>query len=442
MLFYCPPLYNIRSCEWGYVMVTDKDREIIRSLARKWMELASMPVMNERKKLWGAVNDLHQIRPVILIETSPIEGFVEETELQCENKYLRAVERNMLDNVRHAEEVGDDIVLEPYYRIGWQIDFSSFGVDVETKPAVTSGGSSLGYSFNFPIQGPEDLNKLAPRNISVDRETSLANKTMLEECMGDILPVRIGNYDPFLVNPGNEEWAGLFFHGLTWQIYRFIGNDNLLYWVYDQPETIHKLMRYMTDERRRTYEYIQKESLLVPNTDNQMAGPRHYGYVSELPAADDEQNVQLKDLWCWPESQEANIISPEMYNEFVLPYLAELSNMFGLSYYGCCEPVHDRLESIKKAIPNLRAVSVSGWSDFRKVAEMLGKEYVYSRKPTPAYLSGANPDWDLVEKDMKKTFEVTRDSNLQLLFRDLYTIDGDRPRLRKWVDLAKGIFGI
>ena len=31
------------------------------------------------------------------------------------------------------------------------------------------------------------------------------------------------------------------------------------------------------------------------------------------------------------------------------------------------------------------------------MAEMLGKKYVFSRKPTPAYVSGPNPDWDLAE---------------------------------------------
>ena len=211
-------------------MISDNDRKTIRELAGRWMDFASMPVMEERKKLWRAVNDLKQIRPVILIETSLVDGFVEEGEVLCEDGLLRAIERNMRDNIRHAEEVGDDIILEPYFRVGWQIDFSSFGVDVATIPAVSSDGSSLGYSFNFPIQSPEDLSKLVERKISVNREKTNEKKAILEDIMGDILPVRIGNYDPFLGELGNEEWAGLYFFGLTWQVFRFIGNDHLLYW--------------------------------------------------------------------------------------------------------------------------------------------------------------------------------------------------------------------
>jgi hypothetical protein len=164
--------------------------------------------------------------------------------------------------------------------------------------------------------------------------------------------------------------------------------------------------------------------------------------VSDLPHADSPDPVRLKDLWGWAESQEFESISPAMYREFVLPYLAKLSARFGLVYYGCCERVDDRLETIIEAIPNLRSVSVSGWSDFARTAEILGKKYVYSRKPTPAYLSGPNPDWDLLEKDMKDTYRVTRNSNLEILFRDVYTTNGDRTRLRKWVEMTKSIFNI
>jgi hypothetical protein len=424
-------------------MITAKDRERIRYLANRWAEHASEPVMAERKRLWKAVHDLKAVRPMILVETSPIEGFVLPEELTCEDPFLRAVERNMCDNLRHAEEVGDDIVFEPYYRLGWQIGDSGFGVPVEVKPALMAHDeTSLGYTFNFPIKKPEDIGKLKKRTFHVDRKKTARYREMLEEVMGDLLPVRVANYDPFMVDSGNEEWTGMFFFGLTWQIYRFIGNDGLMYWLYDAPEAIHTLMSYMLDDRLRLFEFLEAEGLLETNTDNQMAGPRSYGYVSDLPGPDFVGPVTLKNLWGWPESQEATIISPAMYREFVLPYLAKLSARFGLVYYGCCEPVDDRLELIMESIPNLRSVSVSGWADFDKVGELLGSRYVYSRKPTPAYLSGSSPDWDLVEGDMQKTYAATRNCNVEILFRDLYTIDGERPRLRKWVDMTRAVFGM
>jgi hypothetical protein len=433
--------------------LTEKEKIRIRDLAKRWMEIAGEPVMEERKRLWQAVNDLKMERPVILIETSCIDGFLTPDDLVCENPFFREVEQQMVRWIRQFEEVGDDIILEPYFRMGWQIDESSYGVDVEMKPGLDGAGeTSLGYTFNFPIQEPEDFPKLKTRNISVDRPKTERYRAALEDAFGDTLPVKVGNIDPLSPFEGDPEWVGMFFFSLTWQIFRFIGNDNLLYWVYDEPDMIHRLMEYMTDDRLRMFNYLEEQKLIVPNTDNQMAGPRHYGYVSELPAPDKAETegsgkgsgqTSLKDCWGWPESQESVNISPEMFKEFVLPYYARLAKEFGLVYYGCCEPVDDRIDYIKEAMPNLRAVSISGWADFELMAEKLGREIVYSRKPTPAYLSGARPDWELAEQDMKKTYEATKKngSNVQLLIRDLYTINGERPRLKKWVDMTKSILG-
>ena len=423
--------------------ISAADRLRIREWAKRWRDLAALPIMADRKRQWAAVHDLRMERPMILMETSSIQGFVEASELQCENPLLRAVERNMRDMVRHAEEVGDDLVVEPYYRIGWQMDLPGFGVPVEMKPATTqTGETSLGYTFNFPIATPEDIGKLQCRSFGVHRERTLRMKAVLEDLMGDLLPVRVGNYDPFLVEPGDEGWTGMFFFGLTWQVYRFIGNDGLLYWLYDDPEAIHKLMQYMLDDRLRLFDFMERENLLVPNTDNQMAGPRGYGYVSELPGPDVAGPAALKQMWGWAESQETTMVSPAMFKEFFLPYLAKLSERFGLIYYGCCEPVHDRLDLIMEAIPNLRSVSVSGWADFQKIGDMLGDKYVYSRKPTPVFLSGPNPQWESVESDMKKTRAATKNCNVEILFRDLYTIDGDRRRLKKWVEMTRSIFNM
>jgi len=428
-------------------MISQTDRSVLRELAAQWMELAALPVMAERKRLWRAVHDLEAQRPVILFETGWIDGFVAESELLCEDEFLRTVEKSMRITLRHAKELGDDIVVEPWYRIGWRMKFSDYGVPVDVHTPTQPDASSIAYSFSFPIATPDDIKKLRKRTIAVDRERTLRFMGMLEDVMGDILPIKVGNIDPFIYEFGIEEYGdtgfnGNFFFGLTWQVYRFLGNDRLLTWVYDEPEAVHALMAYMLDDRIALFEYLEREGLLVANTDSQMAGPRSYGYVSALPEPEALRAAALKDLWGWAESQESESISPAMYEEFVLPYLAKLAERFGLVYYGCCERVDDRLPPILEAMPNLRSVSVSGWSDLQKTADMLGKDYVFSRKPTPAYISGARPDWGLLEQDMKDTYAAARDLNVEILYRDVYTTNGDRARLRKWVDMTKSIFQI
>jgi hypothetical protein len=96
-----------------------------------------------------------------------------------------------------------------------------------------------------------------------------------------------------------------------------------------------------------------------------------------------------------------------------------------------------------QAIPNLRSVSVTPWADLDKVAEMLGPRYVYSRKPDPVPISGATPHWERAEADLRRTYEATaaRGCPVEVLFRDVYDVGGDRTRLTQWVSLARSVLG-
>ncbi|MCL1854741.1 MAG: hypothetical protein FWF86_03320, partial [Clostridia bacterium] len=280
-----------------------QDVSRIRSLAEKWAELASLPAMRERKRLWTDLHSLRPTRPMILVEPNDIFNYVEQRELQCQDEYLRNVEYLMLETIRHAEEVGDDIVVEPYLRIGWDVAFSGFGVDVRMISAEALDSSRLGYVFNSPVQTPEDIKKLIPREIRINRELSLNRLAMLQEMLSGILDVRLGNFDHFdSARQGYDAWVGLYFFGLSWQLHRFVGMDRMMYWYYDFPEAMHALMRYVTEDRKRLFTLLEKEGCVTPNTDNQKAGPNFYGYCDALPAPGAACGGRLQDCWAWAES--------------------------------------------------------------------------------------------------------------------------------------------
>jgi len=58
-------------------------------------------------------------------------------------------------------------------------------------------------------------------------------------------------------------------------------------------------------------------------------------------------------------------VSPAMHEEFALKYETEVMARCGLNYYGCCEPLHNKMHILAKA-PRLRKVSISPWCDVEK----------------------------------------------------------------------------
>ncbi|MCL6088332.1 MAG: hypothetical protein M1475_07960 [Actinobacteria bacterium] len=410
--------------------------KVLRELAKTWIEKANLPIVKERKRLWKALKDLKAERPMIYAESW---GIFDDSKLLCSNIFLRKVEMSMREIIEHFEDIGDDIVIEPYFRIPWRVILSDYGMPFEEHHAQDSSGRQFGYTFEFPIKIPDDVKRLKKRTYKVDREYTLLCKEKLENIFGDILPVRVGNFDYFNPEPGYNPFIGINFIALSYDVFRLIGNDRLIYWVYDHPDTLHEISRHIFTNSLAFYKWLEDENLLDNNTDNQFSGPGSYGYVSSLPEVGGYKKVYLKDLWGRSESQEGIVLSPGMFNEFFLFYIEKICKLFGMIYYGCCEPLDDRFDYIRKAIPNLRAVSVSGWSNLHKMGEIIGKDYVYSRKPKPSYISGAAANWDGAKNDMINTLEAAKNCNLEIILRDVIDFGRDKDRIKKWVSMTKSV---
>jgi len=412
------------------------DKEILRDLAYKWIEIAKEPIMDERKRQWSAVKDLKAEKPMIFTESWEVY----DSELYCNDYFYRKVECNIRSILDHYEGAGDDIVLDPYFRLPWDVSRNDFGIYVKERHALDSEGRAIGYDCDNPIKKPEDISKIMDLEYKVNKEHTLLCKDKLEDAIGDILPVVVGNYDYFADENdlGNNMYTGVNFIAISYEVVKLISDETLSYWVYDNPEAVHKITEHVTNGIIAFYEWLERENLLDYNNDGQFSGPGSYGYTSDLSKSGNK--VHLKDVWARTESQESVILSPDMFNEFFLQYIAKACKHFGLVYYGCCEPLHDRFELIKKAIPNLRAVSVTPWSDQKKMAEMLGKNYVYSRKPVSSYISVANPDWDNIKKDLLETYDAAKYCNLEIIIRDMSDVKGHRNHIKKWIEMFKSVF--
>ncbi|MHB1346919.1 MAG: hypothetical protein ACYCXK_05440, partial [Candidatus Humimicrobiaceae bacterium] len=146
--------------------INDGDKKTLRELAKRCFEISQKEEMGIRKQLWKDLHDLKPKRPMILFEPFSLELFLADYHLKCEDPELRNVENRMVSLIRQYEQLADDLVLEPYFRIAWWGKNISATSKEYGEIIIEEHGSkdpSMAYISNFPIKTPDDIKKLGPR---------------------------------------------------------------------------------------------------------------------------------------------------------------------------------------------------------------------------------------------------------------------------------------
>ena len=72
-----------------------------------------------------------------------------------------------------------------------------------------------------------------------------------------------------------------------------------------------------------------------------------------LPHETTEGVYGCRDIWVRTMAQMFSTVSPDAHDEFDLQYSIPLAKRCAFTYYGCCEPLSDRIDKLKQ-YPNLR----------------------------------------------------------------------------------------
>ena len=407
--------------------VLDSDVAVLRDLGRRVRAIAQDPVNRERREAWLALGELRATRPMILAETGGVRGeLYDSVPLRCTEDWARELEANFNDVIFRFEQVKDDHVILPCINCGWNVSITDFGV-VSKKEYGDNAGKLASYHWDPPIKDLDrDFGKLRHRQFSVGREQTRVWMAHLKQVFDGILDVRLR---------GTYWWT----MGMTIQAIDLIGLEPFMLAMYDHPKELHRLMAFLRDDALALFDWLEKEDLLTLNNENDYIGSGSEGFTRRLPQSENGP-VRAKDLWVLSESQETVGVSPELFEEFVFQYQLPVMERFGLCYYGCCEPVHTRWHVLKR-IPNLQRVSVSPWCDETFMAEHLGRDYVFSRKPNPTLISCEKFDEDLIRRDLRNTLAVAKDCNLEIVMKDVHTLNNHPERLGRWVRLARECSG-
>lgn len=91
-----------------------------------------------------------------------------------------------------------------------------------------------------------------------------------------------------------------------------------------------------------------------------------------------------------------------------------------------------------RMIPNVRKVSMSPWANQERGAAEIVNDYVFSRKPNPAFLAWDRFDEDMVCDDLIATCKVCEKYGcpLEIILKDISTVRYEPQRLFKWARIA------
>ncbi|NDL68664.1 hypothetical protein [Anaerotalea alkaliphila] len=402
--------------------ISPEDRNLLRELASQVADIAARPEQDRKKELWYRHNALEATKPLVLCD--PENGWHEvipSSSLSCKGDLARKWEFLLRMQIFWGNSMGDDKPIEAVFHVPLLFTETDWGLAVE-KEGGADGGA---FHFNSPLKDyATDLAKLRFPEITVDRPASDRLFELAQETFEGILEV------------GKKHvwwWSTC----STDVLAELRGMTEMMMDMYDYPDELHQLSRFLTDGFHHRLDFLEREGLLSLNNDITYIASGGIGYSRELPGPDfNPAKVTTMDMWGFSESQMTSEVAPDMVQEFILPYQIEILERFGLNCYGCCEGIDPRWDYVKK-IPRLRRVSVSAWANPAKMAELLGKEYIYSRKMNPSHLAGSSIDEDYLRQSLREDMQLSRNCRTEYIMKDNHTIGNNPQNLIRWCALAQ-----
>jgi hypothetical protein len=239
---------------------------------------------------------------------------------------------------------------------------------------VVRDQQSRGWRHMPVVNAIKQLNELqATPHVVIDDNTF--DIEAVRDLLIDILPVHVKKSTVYPIWGGTDlsEAAG-----------KLLGLQELMYLLYENPDLIHGLMRFMRDAVLAHLD--QSEATGDWSTaDNQNYGMPPDAHDLPEPKANSYE-AKLKDLWFFTHAQEFEGVSPSQHQEFLLQYQMPIMEKFGLVNYGCCETLDDKID-ILRTIPNLRRILMGPLADLKQGCEQIGGDYIVSWRPSPTIIS-------------------------------------------------------
>ena len=402
-----------------------KEKSAVRELAKQYREIAESPKHQRMRQRFKDNNDLKPVRPPLYMDEIPwfemnIDGALS---CVCENDALRGMEWRLRTELFRERHFACDNYIEPVWPVYKSYRSTGNGLNAkEETVAVDDRNWIVSHHYEDVLADESALAAWRAPVITAYPEEDEKNVAFAADVLGDILPVELRGH-------------GIYY--APWdQIARLRGVEPILMDIYDRPDYLHKIIGLYTKGMQSEMDQMEALGLYDPRSLSVHCTP---GAVT-LPEAPAPGRYGCKDLWFRTMAQMFSSISPADHFALDMQYSAPLAARCAYTYYGCCEPLSDRIDVLKKAYPNLRKIGVSPWADVEASAEQIGGDYVLSRKPNPAFVA-VKTDTQAVRAEITETAKLCLRYGCpcDITLKDISTVN-DRPEnLITWAKTAAGV---
>ena len=411
------------------IRLTSHDTQVLRRLAADVAEIAASPIHRERAQLWQRLNDLQSVRPMVWINEIPwhemdVNG---ELTLVTEHPWARDQEQDLRRTLYQWRHLPGDMIVSDYLPCPLAVHSTDFGIIEDVDIVRTDATSDIvSRHFNIQIRDAEDLEKIQMPVVTHNQVATDFRFEAMCRVYDGILPIRKVGQTHIWFTP----WDYLI---------RWWGIQEAMLDFVERPELVHAAVERMVDAWMVELDQFEALNALSLDCNNTRIGSGGYGYTSQLPSEPyDPTYVRPHNMWGCSNAQIFSEVSPQMHWEFALKHDLRWLARWGLTYYGCCEPLDQKIDILRQ-IPNLRKISVSPWCKTERVVDRVGTDYVLSRKPTPAVF--AEDEWrpDRARHDLVAFLERARDCHVELIMKDISTVRRQPQRLWEWAAIASEV---
>jgi hypothetical protein len=409
-------------------IVSKADRKVLRELGQRLAEMADHPLNARRKELWKRMNDLRDGKPMVWVNEvcwNEME-VADELALRTKSPFCQRIEAQMRQTIYQWEHMQGDMVVDPVIAAPLVVENSGLGLSFQEDILATDEENEIvSHRFHIQVRGEEDIEKIKEPAVTYREELTQKGYEAYRAIFDGILTVEKRGIQGFWFAPWDD-------------IVRLTGVQEAIMDLILRPSYIHALVKRIVDAYLGALDQFERLNLLASNNNNSRIGSGAYGYTTALPpGGPGSGRSRAADIWGAATAQIFSTVSPEMHEEFALAYERRWLERFGLSYYGCCEPL-DKKIGVLRSIPNLRKISMSPWIDKEKAAEAISSDYVFSFKPSPAVLAKERWNPEEARQELVTMLEIARRyrCRVEIIMKDISTVHFEPQRLWEWARIS------